>query len=70
MLAVRIGEKYTVEEWKQKMESEGYQWKDFNPDTIDPYGKKWRNWYSKNRRKIILASHLWHIKAPGLFFYK
>ena len=70
MLAVRIEEKYTVEEWKRKMESEGYLWKDFNPDTIDPEGTKWRNWYYNNRRKMIFALHLWHIQAPGLVFYK
>jgi len=70
MLAVRIGEKYTVEEWKKFMESEGYQWKDFNPDTIDPEGTKWRNWYYNNHRKLIIAYHLWHIQAPGLVFYK
>ena len=71
MLAVRIGEKYTLAEWKEKMESEGWQWKDFDPDTIDPKGTKLRNWLSNNRRKFIFPPHhLWHIKAPCLVFYK
>ena len=71
MLAVQIGEKYTIEEWKKKMESEGWLWKDFDPDTIDPEGTKYRNWFSNNRRKYLFPPHhLWHIKAPGLVFYK
>jgi len=70
MLAVRIGEKYTVEEWKKVMESEGYLWKDFNPETIDPEFKKMRRWYYNNRGKIIVNNNAWHIDAPGLLFYK
>ena len=67
MLAVRIGEKYTVEEWKKKMESEGYQWKDFSDDLE---GNKFKNWHSKNRRKVIVNHLHWHIEAPLLIFYK
>ena len=70
MLAVRIGEQYTIEEWKRKMESEGYQWKDFNPETKDPEFKKMRHWYYNNRGKVIVNDHAWHIDAPGLIFYK
>lgn len=67
MLAVKIGEKYTVDEWKKIMEEEGYQWKDFEPD---PEGKKYANWVKNNRRKVIIEHLAWHIKSPLLVFYK
>jgi len=66
VLAVKIAEKYTIEEFKEEMASKGYKYKDFNPD---PLTNKYKNWWYRNNRRIQL-SPLWHIDNSQLIFYK
>ena len=64
MSAVENAEKYTVEEFKAHMESEGYLWIDFKGDS-----QRHEKWYNENKDKIKI-SYLWHFDAPDLIFYK
>lgn len=66
MLAVKIAEKYTLEELIEKMAEQGFKYKDFKPD---PDYKRYRGWYFRNRKRMEI-SHVWHIDNPNLIFYK
>lgn len=59
-------EQCSIEDLKKRAEAEGLKWKDFGPD---PLGKKYRNWYFKNRRGVEII-HVFHASNPNLFFYK
>ncbi len=66
-LAARISEKFTVEELKAEMEGRGYRWVDFEPD---PEGKRYRNWYFRNRRRVNILVGVFHFDNPNLVFYE
>lgn len=59
-------EQISIEKLKERAEAEGLKWKDFSPD---PLGKRYRNWYFKNRRGIDII-HICHTDNPNLFFYQ
>ena len=50
MSAVENAEKYTVEEFKAHMESEGYLWIDFKGDS-----QRHEKWYNENKDKIKIS---------------
>lgn len=67
MMAVKLEDKYSLPQLKEKMLSEGWKIKDFSDHTKPE--KAYRSWYYRIRKTHII-SHFWLINHPHVGFYK